>query len=89
VSGPTCAGRSDSATAPVRSRSQSSRVLTNPSESFDGLRTNGTEAKIIEEDPFMLSLSKHGPLFSAPCEESAARAVKQNYRRASAKKFNS
>jgi hypothetical protein len=42
-------------------------VLINPSESFDGLRTNGLEFEIIEKNPFMLSLSKHVPLFSAAC----------------------
>jgi hypothetical protein len=42
-------------------------MLKNPSASIDRLRTNGTEVEIIEENPFMLSLSKHVPLFSAPC----------------------
>jgi len=45
-------------------------LMKNPSESFDGLRTNGSEIEVIAKSPFMLSLSKHVPLFSA-----AARAV--------------
>jgi hypothetical protein len=30
------------------------RLLKTPSESFDGLRTNGSEFEIIEKNPFML-----------------------------------
>ncbi|MGH7888465.1 MAG: hypothetical protein ACREPG_11395, partial [Candidatus Binatia bacterium] len=49
------------------------RLLKNPSESFDGLRTDGSETEIVEKIPFMLSpstllrtcLSKHVPHFSA------------------------
>src|SRR5262249_10510692 len=43
----------------------SSRLLKNPSESFDKLETNGSEVKIIEKNSFMLGSSKHvSPFFS-------------------------
>jgi hypothetical protein len=37
--------------------------LKNQSESFDRLRTNGMGVKMIQQNPFMLSLSKHVPFF--------------------------
>jgi hypothetical protein len=48
-------------------KSKTSCPLKTASESFDALRTNGSEIELIEKNPFMLSLSKHVPLFSAAC----------------------
>jgi hypothetical protein len=37
------------------------RLLENPLESFDELRTNGREFEIVDKIPFMLRFSKHDP----------------------------
>ena len=39
------------------------KVLKNQSESFDKLRTDGMSVNMIQQNPFMLSLSKHVPFF--------------------------
>jgi hypothetical protein len=51
------------ATADKRSLIKINRLLKNHSESFDGLRTNGMGTELTAENPFMLSVSKHVPLF--------------------------
>jgi len=38
---------------------RSSRVLKNPRSPFDKLRANGSGVAIVEDFPFVLSLSKH------------------------------
>jgi hypothetical protein len=44
-----------------------------PRSPFDKLRATGTETQIISDFPFVLSLSKHKPTFSAACEHAVAR----------------
>ena len=45
--------------------------MKNPSESFDRLRTNGSKIEVLAKNLFMLSFSKHVPLFSAACQSCA------------------